>query len=71
MHLERHIKAFIMLNKCLAAADHRCIQALPLQQSWVYGHAPMDTQILVHHILKERYSPVTDKWLAVSTKKQA
>ncbi|KAJ2474768.1 hypothetical protein IWW56_005723 [Coemansia sp. RSA 2131] len=31
----------------------------------------MDTQILVHHILKEWYSPVTDKQPAVSSKKQA
>ncbi|KAJ2472055.1 hypothetical protein IWW56_006217 [Coemansia sp. RSA 2131] len=71
MHPERHIKAFIMLNKCLANADYQCIQALPLQSSWVYGHVPMDTQILVHHILKEQYKPVTDKRPAVSTKKPA
>ncbi|KAJ1854393.1 hypothetical protein GGH12_004550 [Coemansia sp. RSA 1822] len=60
-----------MLNKCLANADYRCIQELPLQSSWVYGHVPMDTQILVHHILKEQYKPVTDKRPAVSTKKPA
>ncbi|KAJ2480741.1 hypothetical protein IWW56_002254 [Coemansia sp. RSA 2131] len=60
-----------MLNKCLANADHQCIQALLLQQSWVYGHAPMDMQILVHHILKEQYLPVTDTQPAVSTKKPA
>ncbi|KAJ2476696.1 hypothetical protein IWW56_004774 [Coemansia sp. RSA 2131] len=71
MHPDRHIKAFIMLNKCLAAADYQCIQALPLQRSWVYGHVPMDTQILVHHILCKEYKPVTDKWPATTAKKPA
>ncbi|KAJ2214407.1 hypothetical protein IW143_003706, partial [Coemansia sp. RSA 520] len=71
MHPDRHVKAFIMLNQCLAAADHRCIQSLPLQHSWVYGHAPMDTIILVHHVLKRSYSPVTAKKPKKTTKKQA
>ncbi|KAJ2503475.1 hypothetical protein GGH96_000265 [Coemansia sp. RSA 1972] len=71
MHPERHLQAFIMLNKCLAAADYRCIQALPLQRSWIYRHVPMDTMILVRHILKDEYAPVTDKQLAKTAKKQA
>ncbi|KAJ2646060.1 hypothetical protein IW137_001628 [Coemansia sp. RSA 1287] len=71
MHPDRHVKAFIMLNQCLAAADHQCIQSLPLQHSWVYGHAPMDTIILVHHVLKRPYSPVTAKKPKKTTKKQA
>ncbi|KAJ2666734.1 hypothetical protein IW148_000724 [Coemansia sp. RSA 1199] len=71
MYPDRHIKAFIMLNKCLVNADYQCIQALLQQRSWVYGHMPMVTQILVHHILKEPYSPVMDKQPAVSTKKPA
>ncbi|KAJ2499835.1 hypothetical protein GGH96_003178 [Coemansia sp. RSA 1972] len=61
MHPERHVQAFIMLNKCLAAADYRCIQALPLQRSWIHRHVPLDTQILAQQILKETYSPGTDE----------
>ncbi|KAJ2209030.1 hypothetical protein IW145_000296, partial [Coemansia sp. RSA 521] len=71
MHPDRHVKAFIMLNQCLAAADHRCIQSLPLQHSWVYGHAPMNTIILVNHILKRSYSLVTAKNPKKTTNKQA
>ncbi|KAJ2532360.1 hypothetical protein GGH20_001158 [Coemansia sp. RSA 1937] len=71
MHPDRHVKAFIMLNQCLAAADHQCIQSLLLQHSWVYGHAPMDTIILVNHILKRSYSPVTAKNPKKTTNKQA
>ncbi|KAJ2495628.1 hypothetical protein GGH96_006324 [Coemansia sp. RSA 1972] len=71
MYPERHVQAFIILNKCLAAANYWCIQALPLQRSWIYWHVPMVTQIPVHHILKDEYAPVTDKWLAKTAKKQA
>ncbi|KAJ2501618.1 hypothetical protein GGH96_001822 [Coemansia sp. RSA 1972] len=71
MHPERHLMAFVTLNKCLAAAGHRCIQALPLQRSWIYRHVPIDTQILVQQILKEPYLPVTDKQSATTIKKQA
>ncbi|KAJ2666694.1 hypothetical protein IW148_000684 [Coemansia sp. RSA 1199] len=49
--------------------DYWCIQALLLLWSWVYGHVPMDTQILVHHILKKPYKLATDKRPAATTKK--
>ncbi|KAJ2475165.1 hypothetical protein IWW56_005542 [Coemansia sp. RSA 2131] len=62
---EKHIKSFIMLNRCLVAANYRCIQALPLRRSWVYAHVPINTVILANHIFKE-YRPVMDKKLATS-----
>ncbi|KAJ2501790.1 hypothetical protein GGH96_001659 [Coemansia sp. RSA 1972] len=71
MNPERHLMAFVTLNKCLAAAGHRCIQALPLQRSWIHRHVPMDTTILVRHILQDEYAPVTDKRPAKTAKKQA
>ncbi|KAJ2123312.1 hypothetical protein IW147_002682 [Coemansia sp. RSA 720] len=66
---EKHIKAFIMLNKCLVAGGYSCIQALPLRRSWVYAHVPINTVILANHIFKEPYRPVTDKQPAVSAGK--
>ncbi|KAJ2543710.1 hypothetical protein GGF49_001792 [Coemansia sp. RSA 1853] len=63
---EKHIKSFIMLNRCLVAGGYSCIQALPLRRSWVYAHVPINTQILANHIFKEEYRLVTDKLPAVS-----
>ncbi|KAJ2502255.1 hypothetical protein GGH96_001190 [Coemansia sp. RSA 1972] len=61
MHPERHLMAFVTLNKCLVAAKYQCIQALPLQHSWIHRHVPLDTVILAQQILKEKYSPGTDE----------
>ncbi|KAJ2480178.1 hypothetical protein IWW56_002600 [Coemansia sp. RSA 2131] len=66
---EKHLKSFIMLNRCLAAANYRCIQALPLRRSWVYAHVPLNTEILAQHIFEEEYIPVTDKLPATSAGK--
>ncbi|KAJ2719480.1 hypothetical protein H4S00_003476 [Coemansia sp. D1744] len=68
---ENHVKAFIMLNRCLVAEGYRCIQALPLRRSWVYAHVPINTVILANHIFEEKYCPVTDKQPAVSPDKPA
>ncbi|KAJ2495601.1 hypothetical protein GGH96_006333, partial [Coemansia sp. RSA 1972] len=61
LHPERHLMAFITLNKCLAAAEYRCIQSLPLQRSWIHRHVPLDTRILAQQILKDTYSPGSDE----------
>ncbi|KAJ2502047.1 hypothetical protein GGH96_001447 [Coemansia sp. RSA 1972] len=61
---EMHVKAFIMLNKCLVAGKYKCIQALPLRRTWVYVHVPINTQILANHIFEE-YRPVIDEKPAV------
>ncbi|KAJ2502057.1 hypothetical protein GGH96_001458 [Coemansia sp. RSA 1972] len=62
---EMHVKAFIMLNKCLVAGKYKCIQALPLRRTWVYAHVPINTVILANHIFEEEYRPVIDKKPAV------
>ncbi|KAJ2502405.1 hypothetical protein GGH96_001068, partial [Coemansia sp. RSA 1972] len=59
-----HVKAFIMLNRCLVAGGYSCIQALPLRRTWVYAHVPINTQILANHIFEE-YRPVIDEKQAV------
>ncbi|KAJ2120692.1 hypothetical protein IW147_004880 [Coemansia sp. RSA 720] len=68
---EKHIKAFIMLNKCLVAGGYSCIQALLLRRSWVYAHVPINTMILANHIFREKYRPATDKQPAVSPNESA
>ncbi|KAJ2543088.1 hypothetical protein GGF49_002335 [Coemansia sp. RSA 1853] len=68
---EKHIKSFIMLNRCLVAANYRCIQALPLRRSWVYAHVPINTVILANHIFGEKYRPAMDKQPATSPNEPA